>query len=560
MRRLYSAYASERSEEKRRQQERIHFAQLDTNPRTEPAMKPKYDCVVIGSGFGGSILACRLAQAGRGVCVLERGARWEKSHFARSMSQISKKAVWEKNTSYGLLELTTFDKVDVLRGAGVGGGSLWYYNVHKRAPHRIFYQKPWPPNFTRHTLEPYYDLSDQMLEVVPLSPRQTPNRAKVFCHGVERTGRKPEPLSLALNDKCHHCGHCMFGCNVQAKNTLDLNYLRIAEEHGTEIYPLHLVEKIEPLADGSYRVHFQRLNPCQPGRSERSTVVGRKVLIAAGTLGTTELLLKCKEVHRTLPKLSPALGHRFSTNGEMIFSGTLFPSNCDVELSRGVNIAAGADFSTETHTIFIEDLGFPDPLLQALVRAIPNLRYVKDIMTALFTYLLSSLGVRNGSGRIRFRVEKFFDPGFAGRFLPYLGMGSDAADGRLKLDNNGTLDLVWSHKNSMPMFREMENALRELSQSLGGKYIRSVLWEYGKKLFTAHPLGGCPMGTHPQNSVVNEYGEVWGYPDLYITDGSIIPTALGANPASTISAIAERIAFWIIHKRDIACPTSREIA
>jgi cholesterol oxidase len=130
-------------------------------------------------------------------------------------------------------------------------------------------------------------------------------------------------------------------------------------------------------------------------------------------------------------------------------------------------------------------------------------------------------------------------------------MGTDAADGRLQL-NQGWLDINWSHRNSRQMFREMEDALKKLSQALDGKYLTSILWKWpARKLLTAHPLGGCCMGDNERNSVVNHCGEVWGYPGLYVADGSIIPSALSVNPSLTISALAERVAFWIIRGREM---------
>ncbi len=136
--------------------------------------------------------------------------------------------------------------------------------------------------------------------------------------------------------------------------------------------------------------------------------------------------------------------------------------------------------------------------------------------------------------------------------LASLGMGTDAADGRLGL-KDGEIDIDWNHRKSRQTFREIEGALKALSRGVKGKYLTSILWKWPvRKLLTAHPLGGCFMGGSKENSVVNEYGEVWNYPNLYVADGAIIPTALSVNPSSTISALAERISFWMIHGREMA--------
>ena len=139
-------------------------------------------------------------------------------------------------------------------------------------------------------------------------------------------------------------------------------------------------------------------------------------------------------------------------------------------------------------------------------------------------------------------ADKLFQGGVTPRFLPYLGMGTDAADGRMEL-SGGNIDVKWDSRQSQKMFDEMEKALKELSKGIGGKYKTSVLWGWPlRKLLTAHPLGGCTMSDDREQGVVNEFGEVWNYPNLYVSDGSIIPTALSVNPSATISALSERIA------------------
>lgn len=530
-------------------------------------MKGSYDVVVIGSGFGGAITACRLAQAGRSVCILERGRRWKDTEFPRSTDEVAK-AWWRRNESYGFLDYRVFRRIDVIQGSGVGGGSLHYFNVHIRTPEEIFSKQGWPSRITRKVMDPYYDLAKDMLDAAPLSPppgRELPARTRAFQAAVKGTGRTPELLDIAVytgpprnnphggapQNPCDYSGNCLLGCDEQAKNTLDLNYIPLAEKrHGAEVYPLHLVGKIEPLGDKGYKVHFERLHELSPGRSEPGHVIGKKVVIAAGTLGSTELLLRCRDVHKTLPSISSMLGRRFSGNGDLILAGTL-DADREVDPGRGPNITAGADFSTANNKIYIEDLGFPDVFLWFLEGAVPTPSRVKNLLLWLKTYLLATFGLSGGSNRISFEIERLIEGGVATRLLPYLGMGSDAADGTLRL-KQGWIDIDWSHRNSLQMFREMEQALRQLSRAVNGRYVTSILWRRPfRKLLTAHPLGGCVMGDDKDSGVVNEYGEVWGYPGLYLADGSIIPTALSVNPSMTISALAERIAFWMIHGREM---------
>ncbi|MFZ5449940.1 MAG: GMC family oxidoreductase [Thermodesulfobacteriota bacterium] len=529
-------------------------------------MKSEYDVVVVGSGFGGAITGCRLAQAGRSVCILERGRRWRKEDFPRTTGQIAR-AFWRPGKTSGFIDYRVFKNIDVIQGSGVGGGSLHYFNVHLRTPQQIFVKPEWPVQINRPIMDPYYDLVQDMLDAVPLIPPAglgLPARTEAFLSAAKGAGRQPELLHIAVytgsprenphggvpQSPCDYSGNCLLGCQVHAKNTLDLNYIPLAETHGGEVFPLHLVDKIEPMGDQGYRVHFARYDPDDPQRRESGAVVGRQVVLAAGTLGTNELLLRCREVHRTLPGLSPALGQRFSGNGDFLLAGTM-GANRVVDPARGPSITAVADFSTPANQIHIEDLGFPDPFVWMLEGAIPTSGRIRNLVLSLKNYLLASLGLHGGSSRISFELGRLFTGGETARFLPYLGMGTDAADGRCRLQN-GRIDIAWSHRRSRQMFREMEDALKTLSRELEGCYVTSILWQWPlRKLLTAHPLGGCVMSEAPEKGVVNQWGQVWGYPNLYVADGSIIPTALSVNPAMTISALAERIAFGMIHGREM---------
>lgn len=520
-------------------------------------MKETYDVVIIGSGFGGAINACRLAQAGRSVCVLERGKRWGRKDFPRTTGQVAR-SFWNFK-DYGLLDYRTFNKMDVIQASGVGGGSLVYFNVHLRTPPEIFQNPRWPVGVKRDVLNPFYDKAKDMLEAVPLTPPldlDLPNRTQSFLAAAEGAGRKAELVDICVytgpekvnrqgivQDGCVYCGNCMLGCHVHAKNTLDLNYLPLAEKNGAEVYPLHLVEKIEPLEPvetNGYRVHFKHFDASRPDEFELGSVTGRKVIVSAGALGSTEILLRSRDLHRTLTRLSPALGTRFSGNGDFLLAGT-FESNREVDPGSGPSITAMVDYSTDKNKIFIQDLGFPDPFLWYLESALPVPNRLKNLQLFFKKYIMRTLGLSRASA-FTDGADKLFQGGVTPRFLPYLGMGSDAADGKLSL-SDGNIDINWNSRQSKAMFDEMEQGLKELSKGIGGKYQTSILWGWPlKKLLTAHPLGGCTMSDDKEQGVVNEYGEVWNYPNLYVSDGSIIPTALSVNPSATISALSERIA------------------
>jgi len=524
-------------------------------------VKERYDVVVIGSGFGGAITACRLAQAGRSVCLLERGRRWDKDDFPRTIGQL-RRAFWNDN-DLGLFDYRSFKTMDVIQASGVGGGSLVYFNVQIETPARVF-QRGWPKEVTRQSLDPYYALVRDMLDAAPLSPpsgRQLPSRTQAFQRAAQGAGEPSELVKIAVytgpdrlnphggkpQSACVYCGNCGLGCHVHAKNTLDLNYIPLAARHGAEVFPLHMVDKLEPTV-GGYRVSYRDLAADAKTTQTLQAVVGKNVVIAAGSLGSTELLLRCRHEHRTLPNLSPALGQRFSGNGDFILAGTVAPH--DVNPSEGPSITAAADFSTDDFTITIEDLGYPEPLLWYLEGALPPPERIRSIFKFIKTYVLRSLGLVP-TGPLGGVAADLLQGGVTTQFLPYLGIGTDAADGVLRL-REGQLDIDWNVRRSRELFRHIEQAMKAFSRGIGGRYRTSLLWMWPfRKLLTAHPLGGCPMGDDPQTSVVKPTGEVWGYDGLYVVDGAIMPTALGVNPSMTIGALAERAAFWMIHGREM---------
>jgi cholesterol oxidase len=529
-------------------------------------MKPRYDVVIIGSGFGGAITAARLAQAGRSVAVLERGRRWDKGDFPRTNGQVGRNAFWHEGRTHGFLEYRAFKRMDVIQGVGVGGGSLHYFNVHIRADAGVFASPRWSRALSRPVLDPYYGLAQAMMDSRPLAPpagRSLPVRTQVFLDAATRAGRTPGQVDLAVftgpervhrhggnvQSACNYCGSCMLGCHVHAKNTLDFTYLGLAERrHAAEVFPLHTVDSIRPTG-GGYQVSFRRLAPAPGDESTPGEVLGKQVIVAAGTLGSTELLLRCRDVTGTLPGLSASLGHGFSGNGDMLLAGAV-GTRTATDPSIGPSITAQVDCSSNGHRITVEDMGLPDPFLSLLEGMLPPpRRRLAGLFRVVRSYLLAALG--RPSSPVSAEIHNLFEGGRMTNLLPYLGMGSDAADGVLTL-RHGALDLRWDHRGSRSMFREMERAMKQISEAAGGRFARSLLWRWPlRKLLTAHPLGGCNLGDAPERSVVDHRGQVWGYPGLFVVDGSTVPSALCVNPSLTISALAERAAFWMLHGREM---------
>ncbi|RZT36615.1 GMC oxidoreductase [Cupriavidus agavae] len=523
---------------------------------TAPA--PRYDVIVIGSGFGGAVAACRLALAGRRVLVLERGRAWSPDTYPRDDHDPWLWSQKRPTRFNGWADIRAFDDVWVIAGAGVGGGSLIYANVSVEAPAGTFAQG-WPPGITRDSLQQHYDTVGQMLDVAPVPEDQLSERARLVREGAQACGwgdrfrtlplavsfspnwraDRPDPYSDRHSERflnrhgrwqgtCVHCGNCDLGCQVSARNTLDLNYLAVATDHGAEIRPLHLVERLEPLP-GGWRVRYHRIDPARRHR-EPGEALATRVIVAAGSIGSTELLLRCRDEHRTLPALSPRLGHGWAHNGDFVTPA--FYHGRRVSPSHGVTISAVIDLldgaGPNGQALFVEDGGIPNLARNYLARRLKRLPRGK--LRALWR-----------------EVGGLIDDGDPlENMMPWFGQGVDPADGQLRLRRTWyapwrrTLDLEWSSRGSEAVIGAMVEAHRRLSAATGGEPWVPPTWRLLRNLITPHPLGGCNMGTSSANGVVDAAGRVFGHAGLYVMDGAIVPRALGLNPSRTIAALAER--------------------
>jgi cholesterol oxidase len=508
-----------------------------------------YDAIVVGSGFGGGITACRLAERGWRVCVLERGRRFGAGDFPDRPEQ-APLAFWHHLMNPGgMFDLRLMRDVAVLTAAGVGGGSLVYANVQLRAPADVFDDPRWPAAIDADELEPYYHRTEEALE-----PRQTPDepdlpKLRAFAAAGRGVGRTASRLPLAVHfgedrrhpfsgvpqQGCDNLGRCDIGCPRMAKNTVDITYVARAEAKGAEVYPLHEVLRVEaPGAPGErWRVGFRDLQ-----YRIRRAVEAPVLVLAAGTVGSSRLLLKNR---RRLGALSPALGSRFSGNGDAL-ALALDPRAEDVQGARtayGPSMTSRLDY-TDDGGFMVADGGLPESfggILQA-VRGVNALTgWGRVVLHAKNAAVRLGLSDRRVTPR---NVQLSTEPPI-GDSLVFLMLGRDAADGQMRLTPLfGCFDIRWRKEGSAGLFDGMRRVAGELAQAAGADSFFALDAGPLGKFITVHPLGGCPMSDDPAAGVVDHRGRVHGYEGLYVSDGAIVPTALGVNPSKTIAALAER--------------------
>lgn len=510
-----------------------------------------YDAVIIGSGFGGAVMACRLAAAGRSVLVLERGRRWETDAYPRGTDDAW---IWdtdEPERQNGWIDLRFMDDMWVAQGAGVGGGSLIYANVSIDAPESAF-RSGWPSAITLDGLRPWYERAGDMLNVQRIPANQWTKRTQLMhesAHAIGEGARfstvdlavtfdrnwsadRPDATKQWVNafgmqqGTCIHCGNCDIGCPVKAKNTLDLNYLAAAERDGAEIETLALVSHVASAGD-RWLVYYDKL---EGGGRTPAHVYGRKVFLAAGSLGSTEILLRSRDQYRTLRGL-PALGMGWSSNGD--FLTPAFYANRTISPSVGPTITSAIDFldgSEKGARFFVEDGGFPNVIGNYVAASLQGRR--RSFIERRFLKLL----------------KKAFGKDPLDNMMPWFGQGFDGADGKLYLGRRWTapwrrtLKLDWNPSRSEKAVGGLVAMHRRLSEATGGEAKVPPSWTVFRNLVTPHPLGGCNMAASPAAGVVDDGGQVFGHPNLYVVDGSIVPRPIGLNPSKTIAALAERIA------------------
>ena len=512
-----------------------------------------YDVVVVGSGFGGSVAALRLAEKGYKVAVLEAGRRFTDDQLPKTSWRL-RKYLWAPWLGcYGLQRIHLLPDVLVMAGAGVGGGSLNYANTLYQPPKRFFDDPQWG-HITdwQDELNPYYDQARRMLGVVdnPLVTAADKVMREVaddmgvgdtftttpvgvfFGNGTER---ESDPFFGGVGPErtaCTECGSCMTGCRVGAKNTLVKNYLHLAENAGVTVLPLTTVRAVRPSAEG-YEVVTRRTG-AKLRRKDTSIFAGQ-VVFAAGTYGTQKLLLAMKETGE-LPELSDQLGSVVRTNSEAVLAATA--RDRKVDYTQGIAITSS--FHPDDHT-HIEPVRYGKGsnaigLLQTVLSdgGGPVPRVFKTIGVALRhpAAFFRSLSVRHWSEKTVIALVMQTDDNS-------LELGSKRTIfGRQLTSRRGAGDPPPSW---IPQGHE---AIRLLADKIDGDPGGSIA-EVVNIPMTAHFLGGCVIGADADHGVVDPYHRIYGHPGLHVVDGSAVSANLGVNPSLTITAQAERaIAMW----------------
>lgn len=511
----------------------------------------EFDFVIIGSGFGGSISAFRLAQKGYKVVVLEKGRRFKKNDFAKS-NWNAFRFFWAPILKcFGIQQITLLQGVMVLHGSGVGGGSLVYANTLMQPREKVFSDQGWPKGFDwKSELLPHYDNARKMLGVTTnkleaesdllmkevgksLGCEQTYHLTEVGVFFGKPNQEVSDPYFSGEGPKrtgCNGCGGCMVGCRVGAKNTLDQNYLFFAEKWGTKVFSDVQAKEIIPDKTG-YRV--TTTNPSRWFSKQGKTFKAKNVIIAAGALGSVDLLFRNKEVFKNLPNISGRLGDQVRTNGESLCGATTFESHRN--LSKG--IAIGSAIHPDEYTK-IEPVRYPERSDVMRLLAVP---LTED--GTWWSRPLKLLGQLIKKFPRYVRLMTVSD--WAKSSVILLVMQSIDQQLKLKLGRSMLsffkLSLQRDGAERLPSFMPVANqAAADLARLIKGEP-QNVFSEVMLGIpATAHILGGACMGTHSSEGVIDHNHEVFGYKNLYVCDGSVVPVNLGVNPSLTISALAER--------------------
>jgi cholesterol oxidase len=543
-------------------------------------MKTHYAVVVVGSGYGGAIAASRMARAGQQVCVLERGKEIQPGEYPNTPEKASAETQTDTpevhlGSRTGMFDLRVNPDINVVLGCGLGGTSLINANVGLRAEPRVFQDSRWPAGFRQDSalVEQSYTRVEKVLNPQPVpddfGPLAKLEALKLSAQSMDAKWYRT-PLYVTFQDPaggvnpfgvpqtaCIGCGDCCSGCNFHAKNTTLMNYLPDSVNFGAEIFTEVGVRSVARNGNG-WRVFYQ---PLGVGREKFGApdlfVDADIVILGAGTLGSTEILLRSAE--RGLP-LSSKLGTRFTGNGDVLGFGY----NTDKEINGigfGAHHPEGREKVGPCITSVI-DLREQPELDQGMVIEEGSIPGALGELLPIGLDVAGHLGGNKPSGILEAIEEKTraLESLVGGPYVgairntqTYLIMTHDDGAGVMHLEND-RLRIAWPGVGSEEIFAKANANLKRATLPLGGVFAPNPTWHslQTKSLVTVHPLGGCVMGEDATQGVVNHKGQVFAgdsgnavYEGLYVDDGAVLPTPLGVNPSLTISAVAERTCFLI---------------
>ncbi len=547
-----------------------------SKPITE--LKPTYEVVVIGSGYGGSISASRMARAGRQVCLLEKGREIRPGEFPNELTEAGAQLQMHTKNGHigddtGLYEVFVGNGINVVKGCGLGGTSLINANVSIKPEPRVFEREAWPSEI-KENLSSVFEGMDRAWDM--LKPNQYPvgapgypelPKSKAHRQSADALNEPFRYLDINVNfeDKsegnhvgvaqkpCNNCGDCCSGCNISAKNTTLMNYLPDAVNHGAEIFCEVGVSHLERIGD-KWHIHYNLLNV---GREKfeapTMVIVADMVFLGAGALGSTQILLK-SSINGEL-NFSKKLGAKFTGNGDVLG----FAYNTDIEINGigfgdknkenpvGPCITSVIDARNKPvleDGMVIEEGSVPGairPILKPML-FVQSRTEGEDTETGFDNWAES---------RAREAVSLFqgADKGALNNTQIYLIMTHDSDSGQMSLTEKGDLTIDWEGVGKEKIFQNANDNLYKSTKAMGGVFVKNPVWteKFDFDLVTVHPLGGCIMADSAENGVTNHLGQVYQgekgtdlYPNLFVTDGAIIPCSLGTNPLLTISGLAER--------------------
>jgi cholesterol oxidase len=515
--------------------------------------------IVIGSGYGGGVAAARLARAGKRVCVLERGREFQTGEFPSKFPQLRAEMQvtspsFQTGSPSALYDVRIGRDMHVLVGCGIGGGSLVNAGVALRPDARVFADEVWPGQIRQDgLLDEGYRRAARWLRPNPDPRAKEMSKFQALSHCSAALGVAPIAPTVAVSfaattnpagvdqPACTRCGDCVGGCNVGAKNTVALTYLAEAKRHGAEIFARAKVRHVVPSTAGGWVVTIQRLDTnVSDGDVGDLKITAGMVVVAAGTLGSTEILLRSRNQGLAL---SDTIGRRFSANGDIIafgYGATIPVNGIGVgHPPKVADLEIGASVAGQIEIVDPDDVS-------------KSLTIQEGVVPSALAPMLPVMFVPNGRllGALQSLISGVYKGPFAG-LQTFFAVSHDSASGTFALDGE-RLALSWPNAKDEPVYQRLDAALDALVTRAGGSYVKNPLagTVMGHQPATAHPLGGAVMGTSSQTGVVDHKCRVFHptggvettqvHKGLYVIDGSVIPRSLGCNPLLTITALAER--------------------